>query len=391
MLTRVQKNSVSVVVATFLLSSLLLVPNVFANEAASETEVAVPEVSSVEASITFQQLVSGEKESDPSVSVDEDASVEEVAETPKEEVAVLSDATGEKEKVYIQTEEGKKVVEGTKYEQYLQIITGLSKAFAMSEEEFNQYMAMIEFKKKVREAIVAGDYDEYVAMTEGSVKQLSEAAFLKKSQVLTLKEAIREAKEQNDTTAVEARESELKALLGREYPMSWWGRNRQGFHIPQVDSVDSGASVERVPETVVSDVVQDNDATADDSEVNVEEENMEEVSEMPIVDMKDATFIKASEVISVESDSSEEAEEVSSVMEKPSCECGTTEYTCQYGATPSHSSGTGVSQACSDGQSGESRLHRWSCGGPVCSTVVCRKTVNTCTAAAEEEVEDEEA
>ena len=84
----------------------------------------------------------------------------------------------------------------------------------ISEEEFNSHIEKIENKKAVHQAIIDNNYDEYLTLTEGSIRQMSESAFAKKVEKIGIHENLRTALKDRDFVAFVTAKEELKTLIG---------------------------------------------------------------------------------------------------------------------------------------------------------------------------------
>ena len=107
--------------------------------------------------------------------------------------------------------------ENSDYDAYAMAVTEKNKQFILTEEEFNSHVQKIAKKQQIRDALTADDYDVYLQLTDGSIHQLSEAAFHKKSKMLALKEEIKTALEGRDYTSFTQKKQALKELLGDEH------------------------------------------------------------------------------------------------------------------------------------------------------------------------------
>ncbi len=107
--------------------------------------------------------------------------------------------------------------EDNDYDAYVMAVTEKNKQSILTEEEFNSHVQKIAKKQQIRDALTADDYDAYLKLTDGSMHQLSEAAFTKKSKMLALKEEIKTALEGRDYTSFTQKKQALQELLGDEY------------------------------------------------------------------------------------------------------------------------------------------------------------------------------
>ena len=107
--------------------------------------------------------------------------------------------------------------ENADYNAYVTAITNAHNRSILTEEEFNAHAQKIARKQQINDTFVADDYAAYSALTEGSIRQLSESTFHKKAEMLRIKEEIREAIQDRDFAAFKAKKEALKLLLGDEY------------------------------------------------------------------------------------------------------------------------------------------------------------------------------
>lgn len=103
------------------------------------------------------------------------------------------------------------------YDAYVTAVNEMHKRSVMTEEEFDRHTARMKKKQQIHAAFIAGDHDAYLQLTNGSIHQLSEAAFRKKAQMLTLKEAMKTAVKNRDYATFTEKQQALKTLLGDEY------------------------------------------------------------------------------------------------------------------------------------------------------------------------------
>ena len=103
------------------------------------------------------------------------------------------------------------------YDAYVTAITEKHEQLVLTENEFASRVEKMVKKQQIHDAFVAADHETYLTLTDGSIHQLSEAAFYKKSKMLALKEAIRTAlKDRNYDSFIQKRQ-DLKDLLGDEH------------------------------------------------------------------------------------------------------------------------------------------------------------------------------
>ncbi|MDE0243260.1 MAG: hypothetical protein OYG31_00910 [Candidatus Kaiserbacteria bacterium] len=81
-------------------------------------------------------------------------------------------------------------------------------------EEESLYLAeRAERIEQIRNTFAENDYETYLELTDGSMHQLSEAAFMKKARFLALKDDVRDALQNRDYDTFVAKNTELRELL----------------------------------------------------------------------------------------------------------------------------------------------------------------------------------
>lgn len=107
--------------------------------------------------------------------------------------------------------------EDNDYDAYVAAVTAKHRQSILTKEEFDSHVQKIAEKQKIQDAFADADYQTYLELTDGSIYQLSEAAFTKKSKMFALKEEIQTALTDRDYDSFTKKRQELKDLLGDEY------------------------------------------------------------------------------------------------------------------------------------------------------------------------------
>ena len=121
------------------------------------------------------------------------------------------------------------------YTTYMTASTEKHRQSLMTEEEFDRRVAMLEKKRQISDAFADDDYDAYRQVTDGSIRQLSEMAFYKKSSMLTLKEELKAAIQNRDFDLFTQKQSELEDLLADEYMRH--GRDKEAMTEEQFNAL----------------------------------------------------------------------------------------------------------------------------------------------------------
>lgn len=124
--------------------------------------------------------------------------------------------------------------ESADYQAYVEATTALDNQKALdnrvmlTEEAFNHRVARMTLKREIHETFVDDDYEAYQQLTDGSMRQLSEAAFEKKATMIGIKGTIQDAIHNRDYDTFTAKRDELQALFSSD-PLHESDRQREAI------------------------------------------------------------------------------------------------------------------------------------------------------------------